>query len=390
MLHLFLSNNRNALIDRCLLKVAQRSHSQSEHSASLYGIPVFLNQVIETLQIEQTASSLRSREVSGPAGGPSKQSDLGQVAKLHGRELSEHGFTVEQVVHDYGDLCQAITELATELEVDIQTDEFRTLNRCLDNGIADAVTEFSYQRRLINDDREQQALNHRVGVLIHEMRDHLNAAVFAVAAIKSGQTGFGGATGAVLDRSLAGMRTIVDRTFADARLVAGLPANHELIKIDDFVAELKMAALLEAKSHGCEFAAYVVGLELAVEADRNLLSSAVGNLLQNAFKFTHPGTSVSLTVYAEGDQVLMDVQDHCGGLGHINKEDLFLPFKQMGTHKTGVGLGLSICRRSVEANHGTLSVRDLPGSGCVFTISLPRCAVPNVVSVAPAETVLPV
>ena len=390
MLHLFLSNNRNALIDRCLLKVAQRSHSQSEHSASLYGIPVFLNQVIETLQIEQTASSLRSREVSGPAGGPSKQSDLGQVAKLHGRELSEHGFTVEQVVHDYGDLCQAITELATELEVDIQTDEFRTLNRCLDNGIADAVTEFSYQRRLINDDREQQALNHRVGVLIHEMRDHLNAAVFAVAAIKSGQTGFGGATGAVLDRSLAGMRTIVDRTFADARLVAGLPVNYQLIKIDDFVAELKMAALLEAKSHGCEFAAYVVGLELAVEADRNLLSSAVGNLLQNAFKFTHPGTSVSLTVYAEGDQVLMDVQDHCGGLGHINKEDLFLPFKQMGTHKTGVGLGLSICRRSVEANHGTLSVRDLPGSGCVFTISLPRCAVPNVVSVVPAETVSPV
>jgi hypothetical protein len=387
MLHLFLSNNRNALIDRCLLKVAQRSHPQSEHSASLYGIPVFLDQVIETLQIEQTSSPLSSREVSGPAGGPSKQSDLGQVAKLHGRELSEHGFTVEQVVHDYGDLCQAITELASEFEVDIQIDEFRTLNRCLDNGIADAVTEFSYQRRLVNDDREEQALNHRMGVLIHEMRDHLNAAVFAVAAIKSGQAGFGGATGAVLDRSLAGMRTIVDRSFADASLVAGLPVNHEMIVIDDFVAKLKMAALVQAKSHGCEFAAYVVGLDLAVQADSNLLSSAVGNLLQNAFKFTHPGSSVSLTAYAEGDQVLMDVQDHCGGLGHINKEDLFLPFKQMGTHKTGVGLGLSICRRSVEANHGTLSVRDLPGSGCVFTISLPRCAMPGAVSVASVDAV---
>ena len=38
----------------------------------------------------------------------------------------------------------------------------------------------------------------------------------------------------------------------------------------------------------------------------------------------------------------------------------------------GVGLGLAICQRSVEANNGELRVRDLPGSGCIFTIDLPR------------------
>lgn len=390
MLHLFLSNNRSALVDRCLLKVAQRSESRAEHAASLYGIPVFLDQLIETLQIEQGASPMSSRKVSGPSGGPSEQSKLGQTAKLHGRELSNHGFTVEQVVHDYGDLCQAITDLASELEADIEVKEFRTLNRCLDNGIADAVTEFSYQRRLISDDREEQALNHRVGVLVHEMRDHVNAAVQALAAIKTGQAGFGGATSAVLDRSLAGMRTIVNRSFAEARVVAGLPVTQELIDVDGFIVDIKQAAQLEARSRGCEFVTYVVGLDLAVKADRDLLSSAVGNLLQNAFKFTHPGSRVSLTAYAEGSNVLMDVQDHCGGLGHINKEELFLPFKQMGTHNAGVGLGLSICRRNVEANQGKLSVRDLPGSGCVFTISLPRCKMPADVIASPVVSVLPV
>ncbi|MBC7982800.1 MAG: HAMP domain-containing histidine kinase, partial [Candidatus Obscuribacterales bacterium] len=53
-------------------------------------------------------------------------------------------------------------------------------------------------------------------------------------------------------------------------------------------------------------------------------------------------------------------------------EKMFLPFTQHGTDRSGLGLGLSICRRSVEANKGTLTVRDVPGSGCVFTVDLPQ------------------
>jgi signal transduction histidine kinase len=74
------------------------------------------------------------------------------------------------------------------------------------------------------------------------------------------------------------------------------------------------------------------------------------------------------------DRILIDVKDHCGGLPPGNAERMFLPFTQNGEDRTGLGLGLSIARRSVEANNGTLSVRDVPGTGCVFTISLPRYA----------------
>ena len=110
-----------------------------------------------------------------------------------------------------------------------------------------------------------------------------------------------------------------------------------------------------------------------MKADRELISSAITNLLHNAFKFTRPGSEVTLTAYAEADNLLIDIQDHCGGLGVINREEMFLPFKQLNSGKsaTGLGLGLSISRRAVEANGGSLTVRDLPGSGCVFTISLP-------------------
>jgi hypothetical protein len=67
-------------------------------------------------------------------------------ATRHGGEMLRQGFTIAQVVHDYGDICQAITELAVESAVEIDAGEFRTLNLCLDNAIAEAVTEFLRNR----------------------------------------------------------------------------------------------------------------------------------------------------------------------------------------------------------------------------------------------------
>jgi signal transduction histidine kinase len=65
-------------------------------------------------------------------------------------------------------------------------------------------------------------------------------------------------------------------------------------------------------------------------------------------------------------------KDNCGGLPPGNAEKMFTPFTQRSDDRTGMGLGLSIARKSVEADGGTLSVRDLPGKGCIFTIDLPR------------------
>lgn len=50
---------------------------------------------------------------------------------------------------------------------------------------------------------------------------------------------------------------------------------------------------------------------------------------------------------------------------------MFVPFKPNDDQRAGLGLGLSIARKSIEADHGTLTIRNVPGSGCVFTISLP-------------------
>jgi signal transduction histidine kinase len=372
VLHEFLTTNRADLIDRCRLKVAKRLAPKVASKELVHGIPRFLDQLIKTLEVEQTSEPMRSRRVSGPSGGGAVVSEIAATAALHGRELSEQGFTLDQVVHDYGDLCQSIADLAFERGVPIEIDEFRTLNRCLDNGIADAVTEYAFQRNSLVENHGVKALNERLGFLAHELRNLIHTATLAVMAIKAGNVGATGATGALLDRSLIGMRNLIDRSLADVRVTAGMPPRARLISLADFVADLKISGSLEAHDRQCEFTVGAVDAELALDVDREMLFSAVGNLLQNAFKFTQRHTEVSLNAYAAADRIRIDVEDHCGGLPQGAVEEVFLPFKQSGEDRSGLGLGLAICRRSVEANNGVLSVRDVAGSGCVFTIELPR------------------
>lgn len=372
-LYQFLSDYRGKLIERCRATAVRRSAPKPGADPLAYGIPLFLDQIIKTLKVEQTSQPLRSRRVSGTSGGGrSALSEIGISARRHGQELLRHGYTFERVVHDYGDLCQAITDLAVENEIPIQVDEFRTLNRCLDNAIADSVTEFAYERDRLVADRDADAFHERLGVFAHELRNLITTATQAVGAIRTGQVGLSGPTGAVLDRCLIGLRNLVDRSLADVRLRSALPAGGRLISLGDFIADLEVSARLEAQSHECALTVSRVDSHLAVDADRDMLFSAVGNLLQNAFKFTRPRSEVVLNAYATADRVLIDVEDNCGGLPPGDAERLFQPFTQRSADKSGVGLGLSISRRSVEANHGTLSVRDMPGKGCVFTIELPR------------------
>jgi len=375
VLHEFLTLNRDTLVERCRLKVARRLAPKVTETELEHGIPAFLDQLIKTLRVEQTAEPLRSRKVSGPAGGVPAMSEIGATAALHGRELSLQGFTVEQVVHDYGDLCQAITDLAFECSAPIEIDEFRTLNRCLDNGIADAVTEYAFQRNSLVENSGVKALNERLGFLAHELRNHLHIATLAVTAIKTGNVGVTGATGAVLDRALIGMRALIDRSLADVRVAAGILPQRQLVSLADFLSDVKISASLESHSRGCIFTVGDVDPDLALDVDREMLLSAVGNLLQNGFKFTRPNTEVLLSAYAVGNRIRIEVEDHCGGLP-LGADTLFLPFKQHSEDRSGLGLGLSICRRSVEANNGVLRVRDIAGSGCVFTIDLPRHALP--------------
>lgn len=366
MLHEFLADNRQELAQRCQAKVDKRATPGSSAGDLTYGIPLFIGQLIDTLRAETLA---------GPdAVHAEVPTVIGDSAEKHGNELLIKGFTVDQVIHDYGDLCQALTELAREKNVPITVGEFHTFNRCLDNAMAGAVTEFGRQRDQVISAEGTETMNERLGCLAHEQRNLLNAAMLSFHAISSGSVALNGATAAVLGRSLIRLRDLIDRSLADVRLTQGLELHRESISVPELVAEIHISAAMDAKVRGCTFAISPIAKGISVEADREMLTSAIVNLLDNAFKFTRPNGHVSLSARAMAERVLIEVEDECGGLPPGQTENLFQPFKQAGSNRAGVGLGLSISRRAVEAHGGKLRVRDLPGIGCVFSIDLPRAA----------------
>jgi hypothetical protein len=196
---------------------------------------LFLDQLIRTLQIEQTTEPAGSLKISGPSGGGATLSEMGATAARHGKELLYLGFTVDQVVHDYGDLCQAVTDLAFERDAPFQVDEFRTLNRCLDNAIADAVTEFSYQRDFVAAERQAYDTNERLGFFAHELRNFFGTVTLAFTAAKTGNLNLSGATGAVLERNLVGMRNLIDSSLTEVRMVAGNTVQLQIFSLADFI-----------------------------------------------------------------------------------------------------------------------------------------------------------
>lgn len=372
MMHDVLTNNRDELTRRCRFKVSQRPGRDATDVQLANGVPMFLDQLIRTLRVEQSVSPLDSRKISGASGGGTAVSEVSTTAAQHGKALMLMGFSVEEVVHDYGDLCQAITDLGFERDVPFAVDEFRTLNRCLDNAIADAVTEFGFHRDLEIAAKYAANAIEEKGMFAHELRNFLHTAQMAFDATKSGNLSLSGATGAILGRSLAGLNLLVDRSIAEVRQETedGQPA--EEFSLASFIEEMRAAGALAAKVRGCVFIVAAVDPTLSVRGKRELLFSAVWNLLQNAFKFTHIDTEVSLIARSAGDRILIDVTDSCGGIDATALLTIFDTFSQSGADRSGLGLGLAIAQKCVIAHDGTLTVVNNAGVGCTFTVNLPR------------------
>ena len=361
MLHEFISIHREAIIDRCRTKVAARSIPPPSAAEIEHGVPLFLDQLVEALR-------------SGTA-----NADIDRSASQHGLDLLARGFTVSQVVHDYGDVCQTITELAVETDAPIGADDFRTLNGCLDEAIAAAVTTYeveSQQRASIKQHRASERGNERVGFLVHELRNLLQTAIVSFEVLKTGNVGVSGSTGAVLQRSLFGLRDLIARSIDEVRMSKGI-ADLRRIVVADFIEEVAHGAKLAASARGVTLSVLPVDDQIAIDGDEQILAAVLGNLLQNAAKFTRSHSEVTLRAKASADRVLIEVEDECGGLpGGGDSMEIAASSEQRATDRSGLGIGLTFSRWGAEVNGGRLYARNLPGKGCVFTIDLPRAAVP--------------
>ena len=166
------------------------------------------------------------------------------------------------------------------------------------------------------------------------------------------------------------MRTLLDHSFAEVRLASGT-SRMERVLVSELIEQIEVDGSIEANSRGLALTCSPGEPGLHVRIDRQLIAAALANLLHNAFKFSRADGHVSLRTFGTSEHVRFEIEDECGGLPPGKAEELFLPFEQRGTDRSGLGLGLDIARRSVEACGGHLQVRDVPGNGCIFTMELP-------------------
>jgi len=202
MLHEFLTQNRDEVIRRCRSHAAKRHAPVLSPDATEHGVPLFLEQLTDTLSHEHM-SRAQSFARTNP---PQMPMSIGRAAALHGAELLRQGCTVDQVVRTYGDVCQTVTEMAMEQKSPITINEFRVLNRCLDDAIADAVTAFGRDRQAASEQTEK--LQNHLESIGEDQRRLIDTALHAFSAVRTGSIGFSGATGTVLMHTLLELRDL--------------------------------------------------------------------------------------------------------------------------------------------------------------------------------------
>jgi hypothetical protein len=208
VLHEFVSGYREEIISRCRAKVATRSAPLPIEAEIDRGVPMFLEQLVVELRA-----------------GLSSNANITKTATQHGHDLLHHGFTASQVVHAYGDVCQSVTELAVELNAPISADDFRMFNRCLDDAIAGAITEYGREsNRAISGVAAGDS--ERIAILARQLRNSIHSVTVTLQAIKAGRVGLVGSTATVLDEKLSDAHDLIDRLLAQVD-ASPPPRRHE-------------------------------------------------------------------------------------------------------------------------------------------------------------------
>jgi signal transduction histidine kinase len=287
-------------------------------------------------------------------------------AEEHGAQRLRLHFDVAEVVREYGLLHECIIELARDANLEISFDEQQVIATWVNSGIADAIAQYVKRR---DQEQEREASEH-LGFIAHELRNPLSAARAVVLRLRKRELAAGGRAVEVLERALRRASEMIDNALSHASLKLGVDPRPEPLALGDLLHDIEVDVNVDAQAKGIDLIIAPVG-DAVISADPRLLRSAVFNLVQNALKFSPTGSAVSLNARTTPGGVTIEVADSCGGLPPGKVDDLFSPRVQRGDDRTGFGLGLAIARQAVQAQGGSINVRDLPGTGCVFSIELP-------------------
>ena len=320
-------------------------------------LPHFFDEVLAALRTDE-GSSAEAAATNGSA-----------ASVEHGTQRLRVGFDLAEVIREYEILTECILDEVEAVGGSISTRAFRRVQALLNGGRAQAVVAYVDRR----DAEMTQASSQHVAFIAHELRSPLMSAFLAVTALGKSERPEDQWALDILTRNLNALRDLIDQVLTADRLAGQIPLRPELFDLRALLEQVTADAQIAAQRRQVDIA-LAAPVALPFNGDQRLLRSAIGNVLGNAVKFTHEGSAISVRAQRHDGGITVEVEDGCGGLPQDNTQELFEPFVQRGENRSGFGLGLAIVKQALEAHSGRVSVRNVPGKGCVFSLELPDSA----------------
>lgn len=349
-----LASQRKEILERWMQRISREHDEKGLSRAELRDhLPTFFDQVISALAVQDSHSD---QEAS--SGGP--------ACAAHGTQRLRVGFDLIEVVREYEILSECILEEVEAVGGTVSISAFRHLQRLVNAGRAEAISAYVERR----DEEAARAHAQHIAFVAHELRNPLAPSIMALSALRKNARPEDEWALSLLMRNLTSLRDLIDQVLIADRLDGRVQLKREAVDLRLFIDEAVTAASPAAKQRQ---------LSIVVEAaptlpffgDARVLRSAIVNLLGNAVKFTQEGQMITVRATHRESTVAIEIEDRCGGLPEGNPQDLFRPYLQRGENQSGFGLGLAIVQQGITAHGGRVSVVNLPGKGCVFSLVLP-------------------
>ena len=350
-----LADRRGEILERWTGRI-RREHTDKDLSrGELWDhLPLFFDEVLAALSAEEDAGEKPAASTAVNA------------SAAHGSQRLRVGFDLTEVIREYEILTECILEEVQSVGGTMSIRQLRRVLRLVNAGRAEAVSAYGERR----DTEIARTHSQHVAFVAHELRGPLMTALLAVRELRQRVRPEDEWAVGMLTRSLTTLRDLANKVLTAERLAGGVPLSREPLDLRTLLDQVVTENRLIAEQRNIELN-FCVPETLPFSGDPRLLRSAIDNVIGNAIKFSHEGAVVAIRAASRDKQVVIEIEDACGGLPGGKTAELFEPFVQRDEDRTGFGLGLAIVKQAIEAHGGQVAVRNLPYTGCVFVLELP-------------------
>lgn len=334
------------------------------------------DEMLNVIEADLKTSQSADEQAEKSKGLSDDDSDSTQAAEEHGAARAVSGFTIEEMVAEYRALRASVLALWTGEVGELKADDIQDMirfNEAIDQSLAKSVTEFN--------ENVEESKEMFLAILGHDLRTPLGAIytsakfMLEMGDLREPNLSL---TSRIVNSATRTVHLVGDLLdFTRSRLGGGIPVTRKHVNLGKLLHEAvdEISAAHPSRKFHVD-----TRQDHAGEWDAARLSQALTNLIGNAGEHAPPGTSVSVGLHGDGDDVVITIHNMGAIIPGDRLDGLFNPMKastggsvaSSGGPTGNLGLGLYIAERIIHAHGGRIDVDSEEMKGTTFTVHLPR------------------